>query len=90
MGRKAKKRASAAAGQQPTESIRAADGPGERATDEGAPEGSRVESPTAEAEPSSRQLAAAAPTYVYFKHEDEPTGALNAQAMLRQAAGVAL
>jgi len=62
MGRKAKKRASAAAGQQPTESIRAADGPGERATDEGAPEGSRVESPTAEAEPSSRQLAAAAPT----------------------------
>jgi len=30
-------------------------------------------------------LAAAAPTFVYFKHEDEPTGALNAQAMLSLA-----
>jgi len=32
-------------------------------------------------------LAATTPTYIYFKHEDEPTGALNARAMLRQAAG---
>ncbi len=30
---------------------------------------------------------AAAPTYVYFRHEDDPTGALNAQSMLRTAAG---
>jgi uncharacterized protein YecE (DUF72 family) len=31
-------------------------------------------------------LAASGPVYVYFKHEDDPTGALNAQAMLQQAA----
>lgn len=30
-------------------------------------------------------LAAAGDTYVYFKHEEEPTGALNAAAMLRHA-----
>ncbi len=34
-----------------------------------------------------RELAAATPTYVYFRHEDEPTGALNARAMLLAAAG---
>jgi uncharacterized protein YecE (DUF72 family) len=33
-------------------------------------------------------LAATAPTYVYFKHEDDPTGALNAQSMLQQAAAL--
>jgi uncharacterized protein YecE (DUF72 family) len=31
-------------------------------------------------------LAATSPTYVYFKHEDDPTGALNARSMLQQAA----
>jgi uncharacterized protein YecE (DUF72 family) len=31
-------------------------------------------------------LAAQSPVFAYFKHEDEPTGALNAEAMLRQAA----
>jgi uncharacterized protein YecE (DUF72 family) len=31
-------------------------------------------------------LAASAETFVYFKHEDEPTGALNARAMLQLAA----
>lgn len=30
-------------------------------------------------------LAADGPVFVYFKHEDEPTGALNAEAMLRAA-----
>jgi len=34
-----------------------------------------------------RALAADRDVYVYFKHEDEPTGALNAQAFLRALAG---
>jgi len=34
-------------------------------------------------------LAATAPVYIYFKHEDDPTGALNAQSMLQQAASLA-
>jgi uncharacterized protein YecE (DUF72 family) len=33
-------------------------------------------------------LAAEGPVYVYFKHEDDPTGALNARAMLEQAAAL--
>jgi len=32
-------------------------------------------------------LAGQTPTYVFFRHQDEPTGALNAVAMLQQAAG---
>jgi len=34
-------------------------------------------------------LASTTPVFAYFKHEDEPTGALNATAMLRQAAKLA-
>ena len=34
-----------------------------------------------------RTIAAERDVYVYFKHEDEPTGALNAQAFLRSLAG---
>lgn len=33
-------------------------------------------------------LAAAGDTYAYFKHEDEPTGALNASALLRHASKI--
>jgi uncharacterized protein YecE (DUF72 family) len=33
------------------------------------------------------KLAKQAETYIYFKHEDEPTGALNASTMLQLAAG---
>lgn len=34
-------------------------------------------------------LSAQAPTYVFFRHQDEPIGALNAAAMLRRAAELA-
>jgi uncharacterized protein YecE (DUF72 family) len=34
-----------------------------------------------------RDLAATAPTYIFFRHEDDPTGALNARSMLLAAAG---
>jgi uncharacterized protein YecE (DUF72 family) len=34
-------------------------------------------------------LAKSGEVFVYFKHEDEPTGALNATAMLRRAAQLA-
>lgn len=34
-------------------------------------------------------LAAEAPTYVFFRHQDEPTGALNAGALLQDAAALA-
>ncbi len=34
-----------------------------------------------------RDLAATTPTYIFFRHEDDPTGALNARSMLLAAAG---
>ena len=36
-----------------------------------------------------RALAASRDVYIYFRHEDEPTGALNASALLRSLAGAA-
>ena len=38
---------------------------------------------------SFTELAAAGPVFAYFKHEDEPTGALNAEALLKAAGKLA-